>query len=301
MSLTRDLNELKSSYILHLKNLILLITNECAINIVDNGIIQYFILLYLIGQIPQKYKSNSNDFEDLKKLIINNKNIANNKKILSIRFLEIDRLNVYSQIYDEQISEKIKRAKYILCISHLHSNTIKEKIAIFNMNDNKINEIQMLEQMCYEDLSLSEFVEYKYDKNDEWLLSFASLDTIKQLKKEQFGSSLHVLRNCVDTSSVGWILHSKIPTHISDRYLFPSFGHITNPRMRKQVYSLRTWCCKTRKYIEIDTHLDGAPLDHEFETYWSKIMNEFYERYGKQEVNRRIKNAIEFYDKTAEI
>ena len=254
-------------------------------------IIIHICLCFYFGTIPPVSiidKIFNHKFEDEDENIL---------KVLSIRYLEYYRFNIYKQNL-----ESLETANHVLAVECINNDNNYHQVLehIVVINQDKIETILIEDKCIMEDLSPSRLVEYTFYNNGPWYLSGLSELPLLSYKGSKFKNWKMMIENPGGEAAFRRLLKLGVFTRIFDHVAFPSPEHEKNDWIDhdengksvvrpREVYSLRVWSPKQRCYRLIDPHLDGAPNDEDKETYWNHMLNRFKSARGHEYIDGLLK------------
>ena len=167
-----------------------------------------------------------------------------------------------------------------------------EKIEV-TTSDGKTQEIQLTCNICYDDeFAPSQLIEYSFNDKD-YYLSSVCLTCLTYYKEKKFSLWKEHIEKPVCEASFKRLLKIGVITTMFDHLAFASPEHEKEQYEVKDdngktvpiprpVSSLRMFDAINEKYIEIDSHLKGAPeTEEEKNKLWQTMIESFNTKYGK--------------------
>jgi hypothetical protein len=153
-------------------------------------------------------------------------------------------------------------------------------------------------QITYEDLSLSDCVEYCFADETpfpSWHIAQISALAVQDFKDKKFKIWEHQLRAPECEAAFRRLLQQGPIRNVYDKFIFPSPDSIANNYkvidehsgkvvdLPHQVSRMRIWNASAGEYDEFDPTLVGAPkTQQEAEDYWKQLLEELCELRGKE-------------------
>ena len=156
-------------------------------------------------------------------------------------------------------------------------------------------------QISYEDLSLSQCPEYRFEDDPQWRIAQLSLLALDDFKLKKFKLWEHQINEPECEAAFRRLLQQGPIRNVFDKFIFPSSEEIakkykvTDEHSGKtvdvphQVSEMRIWSPSTGVYETLDCSLVGAPKnDGEAMEYWTKKMREMVELRGREYIESLI-------------
>jgi hypothetical protein len=151
-------------------------------------------------------------------------------------------------------------------------------------------------KIMYEDLSVSQFVEYCFPDAPEWKLACVGDDALQQFKAHKYKAWKDRLDNPTCEAEFRRMLQLGLVNKVFDKHIFPTpdalkDSYVVTDDNGKQVdlphsvSGLRVWSVADQKYRDISPILDGAPADAEVAAAWEKILSDFRDTKGEEYIN----------------
>jgi len=182
-------------------------------------------------------------------------------------------------------------------------STVNSKDFIVVKEDSDFKVLVDTCSITYEDASIANFVEYKFQEEDHYRLAkvtVAALESYRIIKFKQWVTMLH---NPTCEAQFRRMLAIGVVTRLYDKQLFPtpdafsdkyrvvdehSGKKIDVPHM---VEALRVWNSSAQQYEELPCHLEGAPTDEQRESWWKDKIFELQEEKGRDYIETLLKDA----------
>jgi len=151
-------------------------------------------------------------------------------------------------------------------------------------------------KIMYDDLSVSQFVEYCFPDAPGWKLSSVGDVALQEFKAHKYKLWKDRLDNPTCEAEFRRMLQLGLVNKVFDKHIFPTPDELKDKYLitddnGKQVdiphsvSGLRVWSVAEGKYSEISPILNGAPEDGEVEAAWEKILTDFRETKGAEYIN----------------
>lgn len=225
---------------------------------------------------------------------------ANGPKLEGI---EKARWDIYAPVVKAEISKPITNVKATVSTVKSEEKNGEDK-SVENIevttNDGKSTTLELTCNICYEDYTAAELVEFSFNDKD-WYLSNVCESCLAYYKEKKFAIWKEHILKPVCEASFKRLLKIGVITTMFDHLAFPSPEHekaqyqvqddngktVPIPR---PVSGMRNWDPKNQKYKNINIHLKGAPENNEEkEKLWATMLDEFNNKYGKVMIDEWLK------------
>jgi hypothetical protein len=153
-------------------------------------------------------------------------------------------------------------------------------------------------QITFEDLSLSQCPEYKFQDDPVWRIAKLSLLALDDFKQKKFRLWEHQINEPECEAAFRRLLQQGPIRNVFDKFIFPSSEEVAcnykvvdehsgkTVDVPHQVSQMRIWNPVTRVYDNLDCSLVGAPKsDVEAELYWNNKLAQLRELRGSQYID----------------
>jgi hypothetical protein len=169
--------------------------------------------------------------------------------------------------------------------------------AVVNSGDSY--NLEILSGTCkimYDDLSVSQFVEYCFPDAPEWKLAAVGDVALQEFKAHKYKAWKDRLDSPTCEAEFRRMLQLGLVNKVFDKHIFPTPDALKDQYLvtddnGKQVdiphsvSGLRVWDVAEQKYREISPILDGAPADDEVVAAWENILADFRATKGEEYIN----------------
>lgn len=156
-------------------------------------------------------------------------------------------------------------------------------------------------QITFEDLGLSDCLEYKFEDDPLWRVAQVSQLALDDFKKKKFKLWEHQIHEPECEAAFRRLLQQGPIRNVFDKFIFPCSDEVAlkykvidehsgkSVDVPHQVSEMRLWNASSGSYEALDCSLVGAPkTDQEAKDYWSRKINELKELRGSEYIESLI-------------
>jgi hypothetical protein len=158
-------------------------------------------------------------------------------------------------------------------------------------------------QITFEDLGLSDCLEYRFEDDPQWRLGQVSQLALEDFKLKKFKLWEHQIHEPECEAAFRRLLQQGPIRNVFDKFIFPSSDEVAQKYkvvdehsgktvdVPHQVSEMRLWNAAARAYASLDCSLAGAPTtDKEAKQYWDKKISELKELRGREYIESLLGN-----------
>jgi hypothetical protein len=207
---------------------------------------------------------------------------------VTVESLSSDRIETYSPFLDGG-------EKKVFSVTGIDTqdNQLKYVIVTVSEDGSSVEVPTVSCQITFEDLTLSQCLEYRFADEPQWRIAQLSSDALEDFKLKKFKLWEHQLDEPECEAAFRRLLQQGPIRNVFDKFIFPSSDEVAakykvidehsgkSVDVPHQVSEMRIWNPSLRGYEAVDCSLVGAPSsDREAEEYWARKISQLKELRG---------------------
>lgn len=224
--------------------------------------------------------------------------------VVSVERLDADRHMIYTAAEIPDFPALDSSDKSVASVHCSNDDGVMEHIVVVGTAEPISTEAVIFEdKIMYDEVPLSEIVEYRFSTNAKWMLGSISQESLEFYRSSKF----QLWKEMLMTGGAGCkrtfksMLKHGLVTNIYDHISFPSpteeakdweviDENTGKPQaIPRPVLEIRVWDPEKKTYESLPARMEGAPSEAEEKEFWSNTLKELKELHGADIVEELIK------------
>lgn len=223
--------------------------------------------------------------------------------VQSVERLSIDRHTIYAAAGIPDFPAPEDSDKSVASVHCSNDDGVMEHIVVVgNAEPISAEAVIFEDKIMYDEVPLSEIVEYRFSKDAKWMLGSISQESLEFYRSSKF----QLWKEMLMTGGAGCkrtfksMLKNGLVTKIYDHISFPSPAeeakdwevideNTGKPQaIPRPVLEIRVWDPEAKAYESLPARMEGAPPESEETEFWSKTLKELKELHGADVVEELL-------------